>query len=174
MESNLFGFKKAAKRLGLCEEYKCRWDNCKSKEDLIKLALTSNGIEFIADSIAFKWGVSKEYITKEFKDFISDTEKHVVLNEGGYTSEMYAMLNSGIIEPHGSQNIIISCNCTIKLRKHFIGMIYICGSATVNIDASQSNELRLIVYGNDNNITFTENGDGKIIIENVQKSKWVK
>lgn len=174
MENNLIDFKRKAKLLGLCDDYKYKWDGCKSKEELVKLALTINGVEFLADSIAFKWGLNKEYIAKEFGDYLCNTGKHAILAESGYTSEMYAMVNGGVIKPSGSLNLIISCNCAIKLNDNFLGFIYICDGSTLNIDASQSKELRLFVYGSDNNVTFTDRGKGEIIIEDVQRSKWIK
>lgn len=174
MESSLIDFKKKAKLLGLCDDYKTRWDSCNSKEELVKLALTINGVEFLADSIAFKWGLTKEYIAKEFGEYLCNTEKHAILAESGYTSEMYAMIYDGVINPHGALNLIISCNCTIKLYDKFLGFIYVCDGSTLKIDASKSKELRLFVYGSDNNITFTDRGNGKITIEEVQRSKWIK
>lgn len=174
MESNLIEFKKKARLLGLCDDYKVRWDNCNSKKELVKLALTINGVEFLADSIAFKWGLPKEYIAKEFSDYLCNTERHSILSESGYTSEMYAMVNDGVINPYGSLNLIISCNCTVKLYENFLGFIYVCDGSTLTIDASQSKELRLFVYGNDNDIAFSDRGNGKIITEEVQKSKWIK
>ena len=36
-------------RLGLCDEYKGKWDSCKSLKDLMDIALSANGIEFIAE-----------------------------------------------------------------------------------------------------------------------------
>lgn len=174
MESNLIDFKKKAKRLGLCDDYTIRWNKCSSKEELMKLALTINGVEFLADSIAFRWGLSKEYIVKEFGDYLCSTERHTVLSERGYTSEMYAMVNGGVIKPYGSLSLIISCNCSITLYNNFMGFIYICDGSIVNIDASLSKELRLFVYGDTNNITFSDKGNGKIFIENIQKSKWVR
>lgn len=174
MVNDLLDFKRTAKSLGLCDDYKHKWDNCASKEDLAKLALTINGVEFLADSIAFKWGITKEYIAKEFREFLCNTERHAVLAESGYTSEMYAMIHGGVIKPLGALNLIISCNCTIKLYDNFLGFIYVCDGSTLNIDASQSNELRLFVYGKDNNITFLDRGKGKIIVENIRESKWIK
>ena len=84
--NELLTLKRNALRLGLCGEYKGKWDSAASKRELINMALDSNGIEFMADSIAFGWGLSKEYLLKEFGEFANGFYQ---CNEHGYTSEMY-------------------------------------------------------------------------------------
>jgi len=51
--NELLTLKHNALRLGLCGEYKGKWDSAASKRELVNMALDSNGIEFMADSIAF-------------------------------------------------------------------------------------------------------------------------
>lgn len=67
--NELLTLKRNALRLGLCGEYKGKWDSAASKRELVNMALDSNGIEFMADSIAFGWGLSKDYLLKEFGEF---------------------------------------------------------------------------------------------------------
>ena len=70
-KNELLNLKRNALMLGLCGEYKDRWDKCSNKKELIDLALDSNGVEFIADAITFGWGCSQEFLLNEFADFIN-------------------------------------------------------------------------------------------------------
>lgn len=69
--NELLRFKKNAIRLGLCDEYKCKWDSCKSLKDLMDIALSANGIEFIADSVSFGWGMDTGSLANDFHDYVN-------------------------------------------------------------------------------------------------------
>ena len=53
--NELLTLKRNAIRLGLCGEYKWKWDYAASKRELVNMARDSNGIEFMDDYIAFGW-----------------------------------------------------------------------------------------------------------------------
>ena len=88
--NELLNMKRKALMLGLCGEYKKKWDSCTSKKELMDLVLDSNGVEFLADAITFGWGCSQEFLLNEFADFINGRYQR---KKDGYTSELYVHHN---------------------------------------------------------------------------------
>lgn len=173
--NNLLDFKRNAIMLGLCAEYKEEWDSCRTKEDLVKLATDSNGIAFLADSFSFGWGVSVDYLLKEFKDYISDWTENKPIRHSknglGYTSEIY-VTDTSVVTPRGTLNIFIDCHGVIQLPEGFVGSIYICGGSSV-IVCGKNLLLDLYVYGTDI-VIIDDDVTGKINRTNIEKSQWVK
>lgn len=165
---DLLGLKRNALSLGLCGEYKDLWNNCKSKKELVNLALDANGIEFMADSIAFGWGLSAEYLQREFSEYANENYTAI---ERGYTSKMFLNVNNGKIKPCSTLSLIVGCNCTIELSEGFVGKIYVCGGSDVNIVECVESECELYVYGLDNKVSVIKN-DAGINRTDVQTSQW--
>lgn len=85
MEITLEDFRKQADIHGICDMAH-DWDKAKSKKQLIDLALSIRGIEFIAKAISEGWGISPSQICKEFSAF---NNGKYVFNNGKYTSALY-------------------------------------------------------------------------------------
>lgn len=78
-------FKANAKERGICGLL-ADWDNCKSKKQLVDLALSAPAIDFVARAIAEGWGPSADCIAKEFEPFVNGK---YVRRQDGYTSALY-------------------------------------------------------------------------------------
>lgn len=169
-QNELLTLKRASLILGLCGEYKKRWDSCCTKEDLIKLSMDANGVEFMADSIAFGWGLSKEYLTKEFSEYINGK---YLIREKGYTSEMFVGLTEDKIKPRSTLSLFVGCNCTILLQNHFVGKIYTCGGSNIEIDTGDCIMCELYIYGSNNNIRILGD-DTNVRKTEITGSQWRK
>ena len=68
MTITLSEFRRQADKHGICE-MSAEWDNCKSKKQLIDIALSIRGIEYIAKAISEGWGIDADTICREFASF---------------------------------------------------------------------------------------------------------
>lgn len=149
--------------LGLCGQYKTMWDACRNKKDLIDMALDANGVEFMADSIAFGWGLSKEYLMKEFGDFINGKYQR---NKGGYKSRMYVGYE-GDITIDSTITLLVGCKGKVIVPCSMVGNIYICGGC--DIDVKNDGVVYLYEYAGNNNVHKDEN----VEITQHKESNWV-
>ncbi len=115
MEVTLEQFRKNATDYGICE-MSAEWDNCKSKKQLIDLALSIRGIEYIAKAISEGWGIDAKTICREFASF--NCGKYV-RDKDGYTSAIYCS--------DGKENCVAEINATTTaiLVIDFVGRIII-------------------------------------------------
>ena len=163
MENELLALKRNACMLGLCGQYKTMWDECRNKKDLIGMALDANGVEFMADSIEFGWGLSKEYLIKEFGDFVNGKYQR---NKGGYKSRMYVGYE-GDITIDSTITLLVGCKGRVIVPCSMVGNIYICGGC--DIDVTNDGVVYLYTYGSSNKVHEDEN------VEVIQRkeSQWV-
>lgn len=165
-ESELLMLKRNAIMLGLCGEYKGKWDSCITKKELVDMALDSNGVEFMADSMAFEWGLSKEYLQREFEEYMNGLYQR---SGNGYTSEMYVGAH-GIMKLKSTITLIAYCDgLEIDVPEHFIGKVYVCGGSNVKIE--NKGGVELYVYGK-NAIKLIEHDNSYSVREDVVSSKW--
>ena len=74
----------------LCEEYKAAWRKCgDNKEMLMRLSLSQQSIPYVAAHAYKGMGLTKEYIKKEFKDYINGYVFNDCDDVQGYTYALY-------------------------------------------------------------------------------------
>ncbi len=166
---NILQFKRNGILLGLCGKYKGLWDACSSKSELVRLALDVNGIEFMSDSIAFGWGLSRDYLMKEFGEFMNGAYR---CQERGYTSEMYVGAR-GVVSV--SSTLVLAAYCDgleLLVPEHMACKVYVCGCSRVRVESR--GRLELHVYGTDNDVVVDVVHGGVALREDVQESQWSK
>ena len=143
MEVTLEDFRKNATEHGICE-MSAEWDKCKSKKQLIDLALSIRGIEYIAKAISDGWGIDADTICREFAPF---NYGKYVRDKDGYTSALWCSFKE-------ESPAEIYAEQTALLVIGFIGNIYIpknriCEIHAVNskFNAYGDGVLRLKSYG---------------------------
>lgn len=92
MDDTMNKFLRNAKNLGLCAEYTDKWTSAKSKKQLMDICLDANGISYVANAVAQGWGLSPEYICREFAPF---NNGKFIRDKDGYTSAMYCSCGKG-------------------------------------------------------------------------------
>lgn len=102
-------FKANAQSHGICEMLD-DWNNAKSKKQLIDVALSIRGIEYIATAIAQGWGISPDVIERDFPMFING---RYTRDKDGYTSQMYCRYE-GKIDITTTAALIIGFDGVIK------------------------------------------------------------
>lgn len=135
MDITLEDFRNNAESHGICEMSK-DWDGCKSKKQLIDLALSIRGIEYIATAIGEGWGISPKQICKEFEPF---NNGRYVRDKDGYTSALYCSDGSDITA-NVTALLVIDFDGSIFVPKNYICEIHavnskfkVLGEGTVNL-----------------------------------------
>lgn len=163
-------FKRNATILGLCGEYKKKWDECNTKQDLVDMALDSNGVEFMADSIAFGWGLSKDYLLREFGKYANGAYK--CHEGGGYTSEMYVGAH-GTLKSGTAILLVAYCDdLKIVIPEYAFCRIYVCGGSKILIE--NNGKCEVLNYGPNDIKCIGLNSSPSFSQEEVLSSKWSK
>lgn len=159
MASGMLAFKRNAALLGLCDRYRAAWDGAEGKRDLVDLALDTNGVEFMARSVAEGWGLSKDYILGNFGDYVN--EKYV-RDKGGYTSKMYVDYGGDIFQP-ATLNLLVGCNTSVLVPEGSVCKIYVCGRTYIRVNCA--GKCYVYVYGGYNNVKY----HGDVTVEEFAK-----
>lgn len=160
--NDLLGFKRNAVLLGLCGQYKDMWDKAENKEDLMNIALDSNGVEMLCDAAAFGWGMDIQYMKKTFLDYINGNWKR---NRGGYTSCLFVDY-AGHIEQECTLTTIIASNATFHIPKHRICELHVSGGS--HVEVTGEGKCNVYTYG-DSEVT-----GNCMIINHTSESVWSK
>lgn len=146
-------FRNNAEIDGLCAEYSEKWDSCKSKKQLIDLALEAKGVDYICDAIAKGWGISPRYISYIFSSFINGK---YVFDNSKYTSEMYCKY-SGIITCRTTILTLIDCDVRVIIPDGRICEIYATGNTKIAMDGA--GRVALVTYGDAKNVIVCGNNE---------------
>lgn len=104
------------------------WDKANSKKQLMDIALSAPGMEYIAKSTMEDWGLDADYISREFEPFCNGK---YVRECDGYNSALYCQ-SPDDIHIHTTAALIIDCHGTIYIDRS-ITELYIVNS-NVNIE----------------------------------------
>lgn len=126
-------FKINAKKHGICKMVR-DWDKATNKKQLIDLALSIRGIEYLAKSISEGWGLSPDYIAEEFAAF---NDGQYVRDLDGYTTCFYCLYDKPEIEISTTATLIIDYNGVINVCRP-ICELYICNSNVTLINATNT------------------------------------
>lgn len=145
MEQDLFYFFKNSLTRNLCEDYKKEWKLCKSdKEKLINLAMRQQSIPYFATAMYEGWGLSVDYLVKEFGDYMNGKcLLHDCDEVKGYSYSIYADYSGYIILDADVCHIIRS-EATIGVDEFKAPIIYLSNGSDVDIQNDGSNSI--IVY----------------------------
>ena len=90
VEHNLLHFYKNSLLRDLCSEYNKEWKACKEdREKLMQLALQQQSIPYMATSTYEGWGMSVDFLKREFADYING--KHTFNDVDGVDGYTYSM-----------------------------------------------------------------------------------
>lgn len=115
----------------LCADYKNEWRGCgNDKEKLVKLVMRQQSLPYFITHCYNGKGLSKEYILREFPDFING-KRPIVDADGvsGYTYSIYVAFN-GICKPDNDVIACMWCNSiNVEIKHTKCPVIYVgCGS----------------------------------------------
>lgn len=168
MGNELLDFRRRAIALDLCDEYKRRWNACKNSADFAKLASNIEGMRFMADSSAYGWGLSTEFLSSFLKDHINGK---AVIEQDGYTGEIYVGFK-GKTKINATLTLFIDCDCEVEVDQA-ISQVFVAGGDVV-FHNKPENELIINEYRSDPHkanvrVAYVH----KTYFEVMEKSGWI-
>jgi hypothetical protein len=153
MDNDFDKFITKAKELGLCKEYSQKIDSAMSKKQVMDIALDANGVSWLCDSIAQGWGLTPNYIARNYANFLN---ARYVYHGKGYTSAIYCQNDN--IDIKTTVSCVIECNGEIHSDR--LSEMHI-----VNSKVSITGEGRSIVYLYNSQIVNRDEFNGTIVKE---------
>lgn len=120
----LEAFRAAANDHDVCQTYSTKWDECKSRKQVIDLAQNSACADYVCKAIAEGWGVQPNIIEDKYSKFIND---EYISQQDGYTSKMYVGYKQ-VMEADTTQVIVITCNGSIEIPNNHVCEILVVDS----------------------------------------------
>ena len=158
----------------LCAEYKNEWRGCgDNKEKLVKLVLRQQSQPYFLSHCYQGKGLSKEYILKEYGDFINGNR---VINDAdgvdGYTYSLYVGYNGDFSVPTNICTMMWCNNTNVTIEKTRCPTLYVGVNSDVHISLDGFNCPRIYLF--DNSKVTIDDGDmeSKVIIYKYSKD-WV-
>lgn len=149
--NELLTLKRLARQLGLCEEYTKKWNGAVSKRELMDVALDAKGADFIADSHAGGWGLSADFLKREFGDYINGK---YVSDASGYTSELYAGYE-GEVTQIATLTLMIDCKGRFVVPEGRACEVYLSGDCDIEIE--NNGHCAVFAYGERNKLRVAGN-----------------
>jgi hypothetical protein len=133
----------------LCDEYRHEWQKYKGdKESLIRFCLRQQSIPYFAHHCFYGKGLSKEYIKREFKNYINGYVVHNADDVEGYTYGLfvdYDYDNDLIIENDVS-HIMWGNRVYISIPYTKCPIIYVSNNSTINLSCDGYNNVKIYLF----------------------------
>lgn len=169
---SILELKRKSLAMGLCGEYKGKWDNSATPKDLVDIAIDINGADFLCASVAKGWGLSKDFLLNNFNGLING---NYVANYGkgnGYTSEIY-IGHKGDVTVRTTILIVLYSDVTIHVPINHVCRIFAAGNTNVSVECNGVCEF---VDYSDENMCYLVNGSyGRMTISDPKKdhNSWI-
>lgn len=132
MANDLVGMKRAALRLGLCGAYRGRWDAAVDKRALVDLCAGADGMAFMASAAAGGWGLTAEYISDVFGEYVNGGYVH--RGNGGYTGEVLAGVLPDGYTLRCTLTLAVGVRGVLRVGKYAVRQLYVCGGSDIDIE----------------------------------------
>lgn len=133
----------------LCEEYSREWIAYNgNKEDLVRFCLRQQSIPYFAHYCFNGKGLSKEYIRREFKNYINGYTIHDADGVSGYTYGLFVDYNydNDLIIENDVSHIMWANRIYISIPYTKCPIIYISNNSTVNVSCDGFNHIKIYLF----------------------------
>lgn len=167
--NNILELKRKSFGLGLCGKYKSAWDDVTDAKGLFDLAMSVDGVEYLADGIAFGWGLTKDYLLREFDGFINGK---YVSRQNGYTSAMFVG-GDGEVTVNTTVVLFVGHKGKIRVPRSTVSKIYLCDDCEVDLLCEGRCEAYLYGKKKSNTLKYSLSDRGKLDWCEIDASVWV-
>ena len=157
----------------LCADYKAAWRKCgNDKEMLVKLALQQQSQPYFSTACFKNLGLTKNYIKKEFKDYINGYVVRDADGVKGYTYGLYVDWDYqndidvnvdvyGIMWTVGANVVIHETKCPVLYVSNKSNLHLICeGYNSVNVKLFDNSKITIEELDEDSSVTVYKYSDG--------------
>lgn len=148
MDKEMFSFYKEALLNNLCDEYKGYWKSAgEDKEKLVSLCLAQQSIPFFASYCYWHKGLSKEYILKEFADYVNGRELYDCDGVHGYTYGLFVDHHANVMPLKVDISHFIWCEgITIEVEETKCPTIYVSNTSNIHLVCGGYNNIRIMLF----------------------------
>ena len=146
-------FRHNANENGICEDKARVWDNCGNKKDLMDLALSAQGLDYVANAVGKGWGISPNVIKDKFGSF--NNGRYVYNSPTGYRTAMYCGYKGKVL-CELTALLIIDSDIELELPSYAICELYVTGKSTITLRGGGRCKVR--AYGVSDDIKVTNYG----------------
>ena len=152
MKNEFLEFRKNALQGGgittpLCADYRRMWSACHDdKEKLMKLALMCQSAPYLATFFNKGKCVSKEYVKREFSDFINGRVLRDCDGVDGFTYGMFFDAPTGFKINIDVCQILYCNNTDVEIEKTKCPRLYVSNDSNINISLDGYNSITIYLF----------------------------
>lgn len=132
-------FKKEALRRNLCRDFHSLWDQMETKEDFLRFSLNPKSISYVALSTWEGWGLSTEYIKKEFSKHINGNKR------ADDNASLYCRAEGQHVVDCLENNIMDTAGVFI-VPKTKCPILHVNNNSDIDIDCEGMNVVKIYMY----------------------------
>ena len=157
--NSVLEFKQKAFKMGICEEYRKQWQQATNNKDLVDMAMSIQGADFLCASVVNQWGGTKEQMMFALYDFANG---NYVRHNQGYTSELFLYYEGKITVKSTLYIVIGSEDVEIYVPRYRIANIYLAGCKNVKINCDGA--VYIVNYDKDSKVKIVRGNDETVHI----------
>ena len=161
----LLRYRKNALLDGLCKDWDKMWAACRNdKNKLMRLVLMQQSFPHFATYCHNGKGLTKEYLQKEFGEYINGRVFCDCDNVEGYSYEMFVDPKSGIELTVDVSYVLWSPNLYMSVAKTKAPRIYISNGSTVYLSLDGFNSPMIYLYDNSKVVIDDADEESNVIV----------
>lgn len=133
----------------LCQEYKGMWQSAfHDRLSLVRLSLAQQSIPHVATYAYKRIGLTKEYITKNFPDYINGYTVHDADGVEGYTYGLFVDydFDNDIIADKDVIHIMWTVGATVVIPKTKCPTVYVSNKSKVHLVCEGFNSIKVYIF----------------------------
>lgn len=133
----------------LCEDYKNRWKACHDdKEKLVALSLGQQSIPWFATMCYVGKGVTRQYITSEYKDYVNGYTIHNADGVEGYTYGLYVDYphDKDLLVDKDVVHIMWTVGASVIVKETKCPTIYVSNRSKIHLVCGGYNTVKVYVF----------------------------
>lgn len=158
-------FKEEALQRGVCADFKEKFVSCRSKKQLMDMALNIKGLEYLCDAITKGWGISADVISTRFAPYINGGYKYE--SPKGYTSEMYCCCVGEEVKCRSTALCLIDCDITLKIPNNCMCEVYVVGKCKIKVESE--GRVFFVVYDESTQINICDKDKDRVKVKFIDK-----
>jgi len=139
-------FKQESVKLGLCEEYRERWDKLQTKRQCIDMISTCQGAQYFISAKHIGIAPTNEFILDEYGRYINGYYTSMVQTSMNYSSQWYIEYDGTLI-PESLFTYMLDCNVSINISDSNAYHFTFAGNTNVNLRIFSGAIVYIDVYG---------------------------
>lgn len=166
MDSEMIIFFKEARKRDLCVSFAQKWVKLREKDEFVDFCLLPQAIPYMAVSMYEKWGLSKDYLLREFPNYING--KYISSRNDGIDANAEFWVDFSDIEyllKNQLYHITYTKNSKFTIEQTKCPIINVSNNSDVIIKCSKFNSIQVLIYDKSKVYIDAPDKSCKVLIE---------